>query len=47
VDATFGQPHADATHVALAVGESAAELAPLAGMVGRARIASLDGLAHW
>jgi hypothetical protein len=29
------------------VGESAAELAPLAGMVGRARIASLDGLAHW
>jgi hypothetical protein len=47
VDATFGQAHADATHVALAVGESAAELAPLAGMVGRARIASLDGLAHW
>jgi transglutaminase-like putative cysteine protease len=47
VDATFGQPHADATHVALAVGESAAELAPLAGMVGRARVASLHGVAHW
>jgi hypothetical protein len=47
VDATFGQPVADATHVALAVGESAAALAPLAAMVGRARIAALGGLAHW
>lgn len=47
VDATFGQPHADATHLALAVGESPAELAPLAGMVGRARVAALGGVAHW
>ncbi len=47
VDATLGQAHADATHVALAVGESPAELAPLAAMVGRARVAGLDGVAHW
>ena len=47
VDATFGQPLADATHVALAVGESAAELAPLAAMVGRARVAAIGGVAHW
>ena len=47
VDATFGQALADATHVALAVGEGAAELAPLAGMVGRARVASVGGAAHW
>ncbi|MGH8687026.1 MAG: transglutaminase-like domain-containing protein [Burkholderiales bacterium] len=47
VDATFDQPLADATHLALAVGEGAAELAPLAGMVGRARIASLGGAERW
>jgi hypothetical protein len=47
VDATFGQARADATHVALAVGESPAELAPLAAMVGRARVASVGGVAHW
>jgi hypothetical protein len=47
VDATFSQPRADATHVALAVGENAAQLAPLAAMVGRARIASVDAIAHW
>jgi hypothetical protein len=47
VDATFGQPLADATHVALAVGESPAELAPLAAMVGRARVAAIGGIAHW
>ena len=47
VDATFGQPVADATHVALAVGEGAAEIAPLTAMVGRARIASVGGAAHW
>jgi len=47
VDATFGQPLADATHLALAVGESPAELAPLAAMVGRARVAALGGVAHW
>jgi len=47
VDATFGQPLADATHVALAVGESPAEIAPLAAMVGRARVAAITGIAHW
>jgi len=47
VDATLGQPLADATHLALAVGETAAELAPLAAMVGRARVASLGAIGHW
>jgi hypothetical protein len=47
VDATFGQPLADATHVALAEGETPAELAPLAAMVGRARVASIGAVAHW
>ena len=47
VDATFGQPVADATHVALAVGESPAELAPLAAMVGRASVAEIGGVSHW
>ena len=47
VDATFDQALADATHVALAVGEGAAELAPLTAMVGRARVASVGGAAHW
>ncbi|MDH5577849.1 MAG: transglutaminase family protein [Betaproteobacteria bacterium] len=47
VDATLGQPLADATHVALAVGESPAELAPLAAMVGRARVVALGDIGHW
>ena len=47
VDATFAQALADATHVALAVGESPAEIAPLAAMVGRARVAAIGGIAHW
>ncbi len=47
VDATFAQPRADATHVALAVGESPAEIAPLAALVGRARVASVSEIAHW
>ena len=47
VDATFGQRVADATHIALAIGENAAALAPLAAMVGRARVARLGGVAHW
>jgi len=47
VDATFVQPLADATHVALVVGESPAQLAPLAAMVGRARVAAIGGIAHW
>jgi hypothetical protein len=47
VDPTFGQARADATHVALAIGESPAEIAPLAAMVGRARVVSLSDVAHW
>jgi hypothetical protein len=47
VDATFAQPRADATHLALVVGESAAELAPLAAMVGRARVSSVGDVTHW
>jgi transglutaminase-like putative cysteine protease len=47
VDATFGQPHADATHVKLVEGETPGELVPLAGLVGRVRIASVRPLAHW
>ncbi len=47
VDPTFGQPLADATHVALVAGESPAALAPLATMVGRARVASVGDIAHW
>lgn len=47
VDATLGQARADATHVALALGEGPAELAPLAAMVGRARVAAVGAVAHW
>jgi hypothetical protein len=47
VDATLGQPLADATHLALAVGETAAELAPLAALVGKVRVASLGAIRHW
>lgn len=47
VDPTFAQSRADATHLALALGESAAALAPLAGMVGRARVLEVSGVAHW
>jgi hypothetical protein len=47
VDPTFGQASADATHLALAIGESAAALAPLAGMVGRARVLEVRAVAHW
>jgi hypothetical protein len=47
VDATFGQPHADATHVKLIEGESAAELVPLVNLVGRVRVASVAALARW
>jgi transglutaminase-like putative cysteine protease len=45
VDATFGQAHADATHVKLLEGESAAELLPLVNLVGRVRVASVSALA--
>lgn len=47
VDPTFAQPLADATHLALVEGESALDLAPLAGMLGRARVATLGEVAHW
>jgi len=47
VDATFGQARADATHVKLIEGESLAQLVPLVGMVGKARIESVRALGHW
>lgn len=47
VDATLAQPHADATHLKLIEGETVGELAPLVGMIGRARIAAVRALAHW
>jgi hypothetical protein len=47
VDATFGQTRADATHVRLIEGETAAELVPLAGLVGRLRVASVTASARW
>ena len=42
VDATFGQLHADATHLKLIEGEQAAELVPLVGLVGRIKVASVN-----
>jgi hypothetical protein len=47
VDATFGQAHADATHLKLLEGEAAADLMPLAGLIGRIRVVSLAPLARW
>jgi hypothetical protein len=47
VDPTLGQINADATHVKLIEGESLAQLAPLVGMVGKARIESARALARW
>jgi len=47
VDATFGQAHADATHVKLIEGETAAELLPLVNLVGRVRVASVSALERW
>ncbi|MGH8732677.1 MAG: transglutaminase-like domain-containing protein, partial [Burkholderiales bacterium] len=44
VDATFGQPHADATHLKLIEGETAAELVPLVNLVGRVRVQSVSAL---
>ena len=44
VDATFGQAHADATHVKLIEGETAAELVPLVSLVGRVRVESVSAL---
>jgi hypothetical protein len=47
VDATFGQTHADATHVKLIEGETAAELLPLVTLLGRVRVASVSASARW
>jgi hypothetical protein len=47
VDATFGQAHADATHLKLVEGEAPAELLPLAALVGRIRVASVSALGRW
>jgi hypothetical protein len=47
IDPTFAQPRADATHLKLLEGESPLELAPLVGMVGKAKVESLRALAHW
>ncbi len=46
-DPTFGQARADATHLKLLEGESPLELAPLVGMVGKARIDSVRALSRW
>jgi len=42
VDATFGQAHADATHLKLIEGEQPGDLVPLVGLVGRIKIASVS-----
>jgi len=42
VDPTFNQARADATHIALARGESPADLAPLVDWVGHTRIEVLE-----
>jgi hypothetical protein len=47
VDPTFGQAHADATHLKLIEGESLLQLVPLVGMVGKARVETVRALAHW
>ena len=47
VDATFGQAHADATHLKLLEGEAPGELLPLVSLVGRLRVAAVGALRHW
>ena len=47
VDATFGQAHADATHVKLVEGETGAELLPIVQLVGRVRVGAVSALARW
>lgn len=47
VDATFGQAHADATHLKLIEGEAAADLMPLVGLIGKIRVLSAAPLARW
>jgi hypothetical protein len=41
VDATFGQAHADATHLKLIEGEQPGDLVPLVALVGRIKVASV------
>lgn len=47
VDATFGQPLADATHLKLLEGETPGELAPLVGLLGKLGVASVSAAARW
>lgn len=42
VDATFGQAHADATHLKLIEGEQPGDLVPLVALVGKIKVASLS-----
>ena len=46
VDATFGQPHADATHLKLIEGELPGDLVPLVGLVGRIKVVSVNARAR-
>jgi len=47
VDPTFGQAHADATHLKLIEGEAPAELLPLVNLVGKIRVRSVAPLERW
>jgi len=46
VDPTFGQPEADATHIALVYGETLGDLVPLADWVGKLRATVLEPAAR-
>lgn len=47
LDATFGQAHADATHVKLLEGETGAELMPIVQLVGRVRVGAVTAHERW
>jgi transglutaminase-like putative cysteine protease len=47
LDATFGQVHADATHVKLLEGETGAELMPIVRLVGRVRVGAVTAHERW
>ena len=47
VDPSFGQAHADATHLKLIEGEAPADLLPLVNLVGKIRVASVAPLGRW
>jgi hypothetical protein len=47
LDATFGQAHADATHVKLLEGETGAELMPIVRLVGRVRVGAVTAHERW